>query len=70
MCFIFDPSKSKDKDDNRRNKMCTYKKYVILTIFLETYFSIVCNVFFSFGATAPVLALAYLHETLRFTSVY
>jgi hypothetical protein len=26
--------------------------------------------FFSFGATAPILALAYLHETLRFTSVY
>jgi hypothetical protein len=26
--------------------------------------------FFIFGATAPILALAYLHETLRFTSVY
>jgi hypothetical protein len=26
--------------------------------------------FFSFGATAPILALAYLHETLRFISVY
>jgi hypothetical protein len=26
--------------------------------------------FVSFGATAPILALAYLHETLRFTSVY
>jgi hypothetical protein len=26
--------------------------------------------FFSFGATAPIWALAYLHETLRFTSVY
>jgi hypothetical protein len=25
--------------------------------------------FFSFGATAPIWALAYLHETLRFTSV-
>jgi hypothetical protein len=23
-----------------------------------------------FGATAPILALAYLHETFRFTSVY
>jgi hypothetical protein len=23
--------------------------------------------FFSFGATAPIWALAYLHETLRFT---
>jgi hypothetical protein len=26
--------------------------------------------FFPFGATAPCLTLAYLHETLRFTSVY
>jgi hypothetical protein len=26
--------------------------------------------FFSFGATAHILALAYLHETFRFTSVY
>jgi hypothetical protein len=25
--------------------------------------------FFSFGTTAPIWALAYLHETLRFTSV-
>jgi hypothetical protein len=27
-------------------------------------------IFFSFGATAPIWALAYLHETLRFTSVF
>jgi hypothetical protein len=27
-------------------------------------------IFFSFGATAPIWALAYLHETLRFTLVY
>jgi hypothetical protein len=26
--------------------------------------------FFSFGATTPICALAYLHETLRFTSAY
>jgi hypothetical protein len=26
--------------------------------------------FFSFGATAPIRALAYLHETFRFTSIY
>jgi hypothetical protein len=26
--------------------------------------------FFSFGATGPICTLAYLHETLRFTSVY
>jgi hypothetical protein len=26
--------------------------------------------FFSFGASAPIWALAYIHETLRFTSVY
>jgi hypothetical protein len=25
---------------------------------------------FFFGATAPISALAYLHETLRVTSVY
>jgi hypothetical protein len=27
-------------------------------------------IFSPFGATAPIWALAYLHETLRFTSVY
>jgi hypothetical protein len=27
-------------------------------------------IFFSYGATAPNGALAYLHETLRFTSVF
>ena len=27
-------------------------------------------IFFSFGATAPIWALTYLHETLRFTWVY
>jgi hypothetical protein len=27
-------------------------------------------IFFSFGATAHIWALAYLHETFRFTSVY
>jgi hypothetical protein len=26
--------------------------------------------FFPFGATAPILALAYLYETFHFTSVY
>jgi hypothetical protein len=26
--------------------------------------------FFFFGATAPIGALAYLHETFRFTSVF
>jgi hypothetical protein len=29
-----------------------------------------CYIFFYFGATAPTGALAYLHETFRFTSVY
>jgi hypothetical protein len=28
------------------------------------------GIFFSYGATAPNGALAYLHETLRFTSVF
>jgi hypothetical protein len=28
-----------------------------------------CNIGFYFGATAPIWALAYLHENLRFTSV-
>jgi hypothetical protein len=36
-----------------------------LTIFLIKY-----QIFFSFGATAPIMALAYLHKILRFTSVY
>jgi hypothetical protein len=26
--------------------------------------------YFSFGAIAPIWALAHLHETLRFTTVY
>jgi hypothetical protein len=30
----------------------------------------VVDVFFFIGATAPIRALAYLHETFRFTSVY
>jgi hypothetical protein len=34
--------------------------------------NITCYVwtFFFFGATTPIWALAYLHETLRFTSVF
>jgi hypothetical protein len=28
------------------------------------------EILFFFGATAAILALAYLHETLRFISVY
>jgi hypothetical protein len=28
------------------------------------------GVFSSSGATAPIWALAYLHETLRFTSIF
>jgi hypothetical protein len=28
------------------------------------------NIFFSFGATAPIWAMAYLHEIFRFTSVF
>jgi hypothetical protein len=33
--------------------------------------NIIINTFPSpFGATAPIWALAYLHETLRFTSAY
>jgi hypothetical protein len=28
------------------------------------------NIFFSFGARAPIWALVYLHETPRFTSVF
>jgi hypothetical protein len=31
---------------------------------------IVLHDFFLFGATAPIWALAYLHEILRFTTVY
>jgi hypothetical protein len=34
--------------------------------FLSIYFS----PFFSFGVTDPICALAYLHEVLRFISVY
>jgi hypothetical protein len=32
--------------------------------------SILVQNFFFFGATAPIWALAYFHETLHFTSVY
>jgi hypothetical protein len=28
------------------------------------------HIFFSFGATAHIWALAYLHETFCFTSIY
>jgi hypothetical protein len=28
------------------------------------------GIFFSYGATASIWALAYFYETLRFTSVY
>jgi hypothetical protein len=33
-------------------------------------YCLVYIIFFSFGATAPILALAFLHETFRFISVY
>jgi hypothetical protein len=49
------PSK-REEEENR----CYYK----LTSFLRT-----ISFFFFFGATAHILALAYLHETFRFTSV-
>jgi hypothetical protein len=39
--------------------------YIIVS-YCEEYYHEFC----SFGVTAPILALAYLHETLRFTSVY
>jgi hypothetical protein len=40
----------------------------VLYIFLTPYWDASYD-FFSFGATAPIWALAYLHETLCFTSV-
>jgi hypothetical protein len=40
-----------------------YERYINVTGCLKQYF-------FSFGATAHIWALAYLHETFRFTSVY
>jgi hypothetical protein len=46
----------------------THPTYLLCVRFMH--FSQGANVFFSFGATAPIWALAYLHETLRFTSVY
>jgi hypothetical protein len=33
------------------------------------FWSVIKSIFFSFCATSPIWALAYLHETLRFTSV-
>jgi hypothetical protein len=38
--------------------------YTVRKIFLND------SYFFFFGATAPIWALAYLHESLRFTSVF
>jgi hypothetical protein len=32
--------------------------------------AILYSIFFFLGATAPIWALAYFHETLRFTSVF
>jgi hypothetical protein len=37
---------------------------------LFLYYKQVMKYFFPFGATAHIWALAYLHETFRFTSVY
>jgi hypothetical protein len=45
-------------------KLCSKFSHVIFSDQLIMY--IICN-FFSFGATAPIWALVYLHETLRFT---
>jgi hypothetical protein len=39
------------------------------SIFFYVAYVAVNNVFFSFGATTPIWALAYLHETLRFASI-
>jgi hypothetical protein len=48
-----------------------FVKHILFPAFI---FSCGCShsfyFFFSYGATAPNGALAYLHETLRFTSVF
>jgi hypothetical protein len=49
------------------NKDCTI---VINQLGDQSLYLLMDHFFFSFGATAPILALAYLHETLCFTSVY
>jgi hypothetical protein len=45
--------------------------YTVLSILLQLVGSLIYNTpnYFSFSTTAKMLALAYLHETLRFTSV-
>jgi hypothetical protein len=40
--------------------------FVEYAMFIRVYY----NTFFFFGATVHIWALAYLHETFRFTSVY
>jgi hypothetical protein len=44
-------------------------KYVYFLI-IRIYWSLTKENLFLFAATAPICALAYLHETLRFTSVF
>jgi hypothetical protein len=46
-----------------------WKLQILQTVLLSISYKF-CILVFLGGATAPVWALAYLHETLRFTSVY
>jgi hypothetical protein len=47
----------------------TYSRTIINDWSMDKLFFINKAIFF-YGATAPIWALAYLHETLRFTSVF
>jgi hypothetical protein len=45
-------------------------KVIILKLMKSIPLKMSFTTFFFFGATAPIWALAYLHETLRFISVF
>jgi hypothetical protein len=44
--------------------------FTVLMSITECQVGLFRQTLFFFGATAPIWALAYLHETLRFTSVF
>jgi hypothetical protein len=48
----------------------TMKIFIGDVILNSVSFVLIHKIFFFFGATAPILALAYLHKTFRFTSVH
>jgi hypothetical protein len=64
---ITEEEEEEEEDDDDEIPTVSLSTIQILCGFPTRYYQ---YLFFPFGATAPVLALAYLHETLYFTAVY